>query len=195
MSENPLQIGTTLRDVMQNIEVTLGDNWLTPNLYIGTKEDLIAAGIAKEYMFAKLPKRNKWGYLDVKGWQIDRESAHDDQYDWLGETRPISWDTKRIRGGRFRFCIDKSWEEQEALKTPPLTKDTYWKWVVDMIIPVLMTKEMARGSHKNSPKGYHLSNHHEIAQLIDRVVEAVKTSTVITTRKDKPFTVIKGGKE
>ena len=184
-----------LHNIMQNIEVNLSDHWMRSNLYTGAKEDLIAAGLAKEYMFADLPKRVKHGFIDRNGWPIDDNSIHDDQYDWFGETRPIWWDTKRIKGGKYELSIEKSWEEKKALKNPPFTLDSFLKETTNKAIgAAIAIKILARGASDRNPEGYCLSKHHEISQLIDRVIEAVWTSTVVTTHDDKPFRVIDGDK-
>jgi len=184
-----------LKDIMQNIEVQIHDMWLGMDCFTGTKEDLIAARLAKEFMFAKPPKRNKWGHVDRNGWLIDGHPFdYPDKYDSLGETRAIFWSTNRIKGGRYKLLIDKSWEAKQALKNPPYTEDDCLESVGFLLNSVKISKHIARGELGNNPKGYHLSKHHEIAQLLDRVSEAVNTSTVIATHDDKPFRAIDGGK-
>jgi len=184
-----------LHNVMEGIGVDNKPGWLDTR-YTGTKDALIKAGLAKEYMFADLPKRVKSGWLDCNGWPIDKESIHDDQYDWLGDTRPIMWDTKRVKGGKYKLSIDKSWEEKESLKTPPFTLDSFRELAnAKGIAAALSIKIIALpGVSDINPEGYCLSKHHEISQLIGRVVKAVRTSTVIATHEDKPFTIIDGGK-
>jgi hypothetical protein len=181
---------------MQNIEVNLGDDWRKPNCYTGTKEDLIAAGLAKEFMFAEPPKRNKFGWLDCNGWPIDGHPFdYPEKYNPYGKTRAIDWSTKRVIGGKYELSIDKSWEEKQAFKNPPLTEDNYLEKVsIKAIGAAIAIKVLAERVSDRNPKGYRLSKHHEITQLIDRVIVAVNTSTVVATHDDKPFRVIDGDK-
>lgn len=184
-----------LHNIMQNIEVDRGDSWLCMNRYVATKEDLIAARLAKEFMFAEPPKRNKCGHMDRNGWPIDGHPFdYGDKYDSCGKTRAIYWSNRRVKGGKYELIIEKSWEEIQALKNPLLTEDSYLEWAHILLAHNLANGVMAaQGEHVNNPKGYHLSKHYEITQLIDRVAEVVKTSTVIATHDDKPFRVIDGG--
>lgn len=185
-----------LKNIMQNIEVDLGDHWLCPNRYTGTKEDLIAAKLAKQYMFAELPKRVKDGCVDCNGWPIDGHPFdYGDKYDPLGKSRAIYWSTKRVKGGKFRLNIDKSWEETQQLRSPPHTPDSFLDKVsVEAIAYAIAIKMLADGGGARNPQGYYLSKNREIGNLVHRLMSAIKTSTVVIPSGLKPFDVIDGDK-
>jgi len=187
-----------LRNIMAGIKVKDLEG---KRCYIGAREVLIDVGLARASMFADSPKRIKEGWLDCNGWPIDHNPFDDPRYDWYGETRPIYWATRRIKGGMYELRIDKpfaAWHreievEREAEANPTLTPVSYLEWVETLAVGALAFKFAAQGYHNNNPRRYHLSKHHEIAQLIDRAIEAAKTSIVVTGKVNRPFEIINGG--
>jgi hypothetical protein len=65
--------------------------------FSGTREDLIAAGIASEAMFPEWPKRVLWDY------QVQ------------GDGQPPGWKVQRIKGGRF---VVTRWHELRRTPAP-----------------------------------------------------------------------------
>jgi len=171
-----------LTDVMKNITVNIGDEWINPNIYTGTKEDLISAGLAQEFMFAEHPKRNMDGSFDCKGNRIDNVDYETDEYDWRGETRHIFWTTKRTKGGRFELRIDKSWEEKEKLAHPPLDRDMY-----QALIYTLTGFYMKRfidsvfGDVPGNPNKYQLSNAKDVERAATQLKSTILKGNIINT--------------
>lgn len=181
-------------DVMAGVEVVNVPGKIEIE-YIGTRDALLRAGVARPFMFPIHPKRIAEGLVGQDGRVLVDDG---ERLKGLkpGE-KPRVWWINRLKGGRFHLTMHKTTAHVDRdLAGRPLTEAAYREWMSPWETVMAALKCAAAGQHVNNPEGWHLSRHAEIAGLADRIMAATKASTIRSggiQAGANPFTVIPGG--
>lgn len=158
-----------LQEIYQGLEVER-DRYL--DTFIGTKEDLIAAGLAAADMFPVWPKRTK--YKTIRP----------------GESMDDHWSVNYIKGGKFVLSLRHP--ERKPIE-PPITAIDYRKQIESMTRTLDVIIELAKGGIcGNNPAGFHLENVDEIARQAYILRDTMLNGTIKSQNSNiKKLTLVK----
>lgn len=140
--------------------------------YMGTREQLLSAGVAQESHFPEGRKRTKQGLgKDAQGGQ--------------------EWETYRLKGGRFRFLRYHEWREPR--KQPPAAQE-FKNHVISMAeMYLLVINKCARGgAYYDGGVCLDDTSLDAIACASARLMDAVRACRVAGSRKETRLTLVKG---